>query len=183
MALRLSTYVTLLYEQLLRQQRIRLCEGLPAVLPLVLYTGTAPWTEARELSTLIQPVSTRFATYQPQQRYLLIEQGIWAKNKALPHTNLTALLFLLEHCTDTEQAQQLLRAIDRQSTPYATLRRAFLAWFRDAYLARVAPGLSTYLYHSSRYCYVSLKVSLAAYPQECNSVLRLQVLNNEKRGP
>ena len=39
MALRISTYVTLLYEQLLNQRQVRLKDGLPVVLPVVLYTG------------------------------------------------------------------------------------------------------------------------------------------------
>src|SRR5699024_6074691 len=104
MALRISTYVTLLYEQLLQRQELRLRDGLPVVLPLVLYTGLAKWTAKLELSDMIQPAPDRLLKYQPQQSYLLLDQGLWAKNKPLPHNNLAALLFLLEHNSDYHEA-------------------------------------------------------------------------------
>lgn len=144
MALRVSTYVTLLYEQLLIRKDIRLQDGLPVVLPVVLYTGLPRWYAKQELSDLIQAAPTRLEAYQPQQRYLLIDQGLWAKNKALPQNNLTALLFLLEHSEDVAEAQQLLQQLDKQSAQFRELRRAILSWLRHVYLPRVAPDVSLF---------------------------------------
>ena len=139
MALRISTYVTLLYEQLLKRKEVQLHDGLPIVLPVVLYTGIQPWSAHQELSALLQPVPTRLLSYQPQQRYLLIDQRLWVKNKTLPKNNLTALLFLLEHTTDVTQAQQLLRDLDQQSVQFREIRLALLSWLRYVYFPRVTP--------------------------------------------
>ena len=158
MALRISTYVTLLYEQLLNQRQVRLQDGLPVVLPVVLYTGLKNWSAQQELADLIQSAPERLLAYQPQQRYLLIDQRVWANNKALPHTNLTALLFMLEHSTDVSQAQQLLRELDQQSAQYRELRLALLSWLRYVYFPRVAPDLPTQDYHSFNEVYDMLEL-------------------------
>src|SRR5699024_3250286 len=63
------------------------------------------------------------------------------KNKPLPHNNLAALLFLLEHNSDYHEAQVLLRELDQQSASYRELRRAIISWLRYVYLPRVAPTL------------------------------------------
>ena len=50
-----------------------------------------------------------------------------AKHKPLPHNNLAALLFLLEHNSDYHEAQVLLRELDQQSASYHKLRRAIIS--------------------------------------------------------
>lgn len=148
MALRISTYVTMMYEQLLRRKEIQLNEGLPPVLPMVLYRGVKEWHAHRRLSGLIQPSANPLLRYQPEQHYLLIEQRSWAKNRTLPRNNLTALLFLIEQCEQHAQAQQLLHELDRQSAAHADLRSSILAWLRYAHFPRVAPSLASHPYET-----------------------------------
>ena len=69
MALRVLVYVGLLYQHLIRENRI--ANGkLPPVFPLVLYNGDARWNAAQELKELIAlPNATPFWSFQPNIRY------------------------------------------------------------------------------------------------------------------
>ena len=72
MALRILTYTGLLLLELARNQPPEVAgERLPAVLPVVLYNGTEPWTAAPDMGSLITPVGPWLAPYQPAQRYYL----------------------------------------------------------------------------------------------------------------
>lgn len=56
MAVRLLTYVSLLYDNLVRAKAVTADEGLPAVLSVVLYNGRGPWRAATDLSALFRAV-------------------------------------------------------------------------------------------------------------------------------
>ncbi len=88
MALRILTYSGLLYQELVRNQAPEMAgERLPAVMPVVLYNGTEPWTAARNMGALITPVGPWLAPYQPAQHYYLLDlQRVRADD--LPHRNL-----------------------------------------------------------------------------------------------
>ena len=55
MALRVSTYVNLLYRGLWAGRHLGAPDRLPPVLPVVLYNGASPWTAAASLEELIAP--------------------------------------------------------------------------------------------------------------------------------
>lgn len=55
MAVRLLTYIGLLYEDLCKSGEIGPHDPLPAVFPIVLYNGSEPWTGQTELADLIDP--------------------------------------------------------------------------------------------------------------------------------
>ena len=74
MALRILTYGGLLYQELLRSRPPEIAgERLPALLPVVLYNGSKPWTAAADLRALITPVGPWLAPCQPAQRYCLLD--------------------------------------------------------------------------------------------------------------
>lgn len=83
MALRMMTYVGLLYESLLNRKQLTSGEALPPVLPLVIYSGVPRWRAALDIADLITPTSSGLRLYQPQQRYVLLP-------RALPDTDLHA---------------------------------------------------------------------------------------------
>jgi hypothetical protein len=58
MALRLLGYVALLLSGLVRTGKVTTAEGLPAVLPLVLYNGKRPWSVPLDLASLFRTVPT-----------------------------------------------------------------------------------------------------------------------------
>lgn len=75
MALRLLTYVSLLLEEILRQEKLKPGDRLPAVLPLVLHNGKRPWRAPCDLGSLLVEVPTGLQRYLPQFRYLLLDVG------------------------------------------------------------------------------------------------------------
>ncbi len=60
MAVRIMTYIGLLYESLLKESPREDAPGepglLPAVLPLVIYNGRQRWARAQSLSELVEPL-------------------------------------------------------------------------------------------------------------------------------
>ncbi|CAK7055857.1 MAG: hypothetical protein KER_02346 [Kerstersia gyiorum] len=97
MALRLTTYRSLLYEDLLARTPLKARQTLPAVVPLVIHTSVRPWHARRDLAELIDPVPPPLTPYQPRQRYLLIDARTQAHNQLLPTDSLARLIFRLEH--------------------------------------------------------------------------------------
>lgn len=60
MSLRVLTYVALLYQDYAREHRnVVVADGLPPVLPIVLYNGEVSWTAAQDLNALLHPVPQR----------------------------------------------------------------------------------------------------------------------------
>ena len=95
MALRILTYTSLLYQELVRNDALDAGGRLPAVLPIVLYNGEARWRAAVEVGELIAPVGPELAPYQPSQRYYVVdERHVGAED--LPGTNLMAAVLGLE---------------------------------------------------------------------------------------
>lgn len=142
MALRMYTYRGLLYESLLRSRQIDLKQGLPNLLPVVLYSGTDTWTARTDVADLLQPAPAGFRPWQPGHRYLLIDEGSLADDPGLPQDNLATLLFRLEHNKGIDDAQQLLQRIYERTGNQRELRRAFVAWARYVLLPRALPDVT-----------------------------------------
>ena len=88
MASRMHAYVGQLYRKLRRNKELPKGDRLPPVLPMVIYTGSPPWTAATEL--LVAPPGSVLEAYQPRQRFFLID--IHRLNaEDLPRRNLLSL--------------------------------------------------------------------------------------------
>jgi len=143
MALRLLTYLGLLYEDILRQQSPPRGKRLPPVLPIVLYNGLPRWKATQQVSELIEPVAG-LETYIPALRYLLLDEGALLAQGRLPADNLATLLFRLEHAADEEALRRTVQALVArlQGAGLGELERAFTAWLVDVLLPERAPGVS-----------------------------------------
>ncbi|WP_345252506.1 Rpn family recombination-promoting nuclease/putative transposase, partial [Pigmentiphaga soli] len=140
MALRLMSYLSLLYQDLLRQKPGD-GRALPPVLPMVLYNGPGRWTAPREMSGLIDSVHRGLARYRPELRYLLLDQAELGE-AALPVDNLAATFFRLERSRDPAGLVEALGDLNRiAASPAMTeVRRAFTAWLRQVLLPARLPG-------------------------------------------
>ena len=141
MALRMLTYCGLLYESLLQRESWPQKRALPVVLPLVLYSGAARWSATTQVAGLIDAAPPGLQQYQPQLRYLLVDEGALVQAGQLPADNLTALLFRLEHNRGIEDVQNLMQTIYNrtQGPQHRELRRAFVSWTRHVLLPRALP--------------------------------------------
>lgn len=141
MSLRTLSYTALSYETLLRRKLLPPGKTLPAILPIVLYSGTRPWRHPVELSALLDPVPSVLQPYQPQMRYILIDEGELVRAGRLPPDNLASMLFQLEHNLGVEHAARLLQALSRhlRGNAHQELYRAFGLWVRHILLPRAWP--------------------------------------------
>jgi hypothetical protein len=63
MAVRIQTYVGLLYEGLIRSRQLTPSGMLPPVVPIVLYNGRGAWTAALEVAELIEAMPGGLTVY------------------------------------------------------------------------------------------------------------------------
>ncbi len=116
MALRMLVYAGLLWQQLVREQRLMPDGRLPPILPIVLYNGEPRWRAPVDVRDLIGlPQASSLWQWQPGLRYHLIDEGAFSASDLEGRAGLPALLFRLENSSDTGQL--------------AGLADAVLAWF------------------------------------------------------
>jgi Putative transposase, YhgA-like len=142
MAVRLLSYLALLLGELIRAGQLTLEEGLPAVLPLVLYNGKRPWTAPLGLRSLFKAVPPGLERHLPQLDYLLVDEGRLRPEEVDLPGNSVATLFRLETCPPGEVpdlTRRLAAALPRGQEP--ELRRAILAWLVRL-VQHQAPGIT-----------------------------------------
>ncbi len=74
MAIRVLSYIMLLYEDLIRKKRLTRSGKLPPVVPIVLYNGDRRWTAPLQVSELIESLPG-FRRHLPAFEYLVIDEG------------------------------------------------------------------------------------------------------------
>jgi len=132
MAVRIMTYIGLLYQNLIRAGQLNKNSLLPPVLPVVLYNGEQQWTAATDIAQLVQDVPGGLSRYRPRLQYLLLAEREYNDGQDLRDlNNLVAALFRLE---SSKNPQQLLDVVILLLQWLAgpeqdTLRRAFTVWF------------------------------------------------------
>jgi len=143
MAVRIQTYLGLLYQDLIRTRQLSKVGLLPPVLPIVLYNGADPWNAAQTLDDLIEPAPPMLGEYRPHQAYFLIDEQRLAEQGNLPQCNLSAALFRLEAShTPTEVLTILHALVEWLKAPEQTgLRRAFTVWLNRVFLPKRLPGV------------------------------------------
>ena len=143
MAVRILTYLGLLYQDLIKHQQLTAKDSLPPVLPLVLYNGQPRWHAARNIRNLIRVVPPGLEKYCPQLEYFLVDEGAFSDHELAPLRNLVAALFRLEQSrTITDIQQILIHLIEWLQTPeQAGLRRDFTVWLRRVILPRRWPSV------------------------------------------
>ncbi len=144
MAVRLLTYVGLLYQDLKRTNRLDPDRPLPPVLPIVLYNGDDRWTAATDLAGLMElDLPDTLAQFQPQLRYLLLDEGRIADHPDINLRNFAAALFRLEFSPTGEEFLAVLDHLFQWIGHPAqdSLRRAFVVWMNRVGIRRHLPGV------------------------------------------
>jgi predicted transposase/invertase (TIGR01784 family) len=142
MAVRISGYLALLYQDIIRTQNLNSQDLLPPVLPIVLYNGERRWQAPLQLDQLIHPAPVGLEKYRPQASYLLLDEGRYNQTELKSLNNLVAALFQLENSRTEQEIQDVLvHLIDWLKDPKQTsLRRAFTVWFNRVLLPTKAPN-------------------------------------------
>jgi hypothetical protein len=143
MAVRLLGYVALLYAGLVRAKAITAAQGLPAVLPLVLYNGKRPWGAATDLASLYRSVPPGCVRYLPQLTYLLVDESRLAPEELALSGNRVATLFRLEAAGPEDLpalAAELASLLPRKDED-PKLRSSLHRWLLRL-LRRLLPGVT-----------------------------------------
>ena len=127
MALRVLNYITNFYmDFLVNNSGVK---KLPAVFPIVLYNGAAPWTAPVNLSALIEqnpPLDTFGLDFQ----YFLIAENRYSQEALLNIRNIVSTLFLAESHYDLDVLEvELLNLFSSEADKEAV--SLFLNWFRQ----------------------------------------------------
>ena len=137
MALRILEYTAMLYRELGRNEALGPGGRRPAVLPVVLYNGAAPWTAAEEVGDLIVPVGRSLAPYQPSQRYMVVDERHVEADDLPVHNLMTAVVRLEQSRSPTDLMRVVESLREWQRSPRDDeLMGVFAEWVR-----RVAEGL------------------------------------------
>jgi predicted transposase/invertase (TIGR01784 family) len=144
MALRIMVYTGLLYQDIIKAQKLTLKDKLPPVFPFVLYNGLRKWNAPKEVSKLIMPMPPGLKSYRPSQKYFLLDESSFSQDKLNSQTGLASELIKMERTRNTEELREVVRVlIEKLKGPeYLSLRRAFCVWIRNVLLAKLIPGES-----------------------------------------
>ena len=136
MAVRLASQICLLYRDLARGRRSLGSKPLPAVVPIVLYTGKRKWTACRDIAETIESNVTRCRPIWP---YELLDA--WREGTRPAGGNLFLLLCHLERGTTPQALLESTKALRRRVTELGSkrLEETCALWLRGLFGERV-PG-------------------------------------------
>jgi len=143
MAVRILTYLGLLYQDIVKQGELSEAGKLPPVLPIVLYNGKPRWHAATDIADLIESPPGQLRDYLPHLKYLLLDEGAIDESAPWALKNLVAALFRLEKITTPEAMLQVVSGlVEWLSDPaQAALRRAFVVWIKRGILPARLTGI------------------------------------------
>ena len=183
MALRILTYTSLLYQELVRNDALDTGGRLPPVLPIVLYNGEARWKAAVEVGELIAPVGPELAPYQPSQRYIVVdERHVGAED--LPGRNLMSAVLGLEQSRTPDDLLRVagllvewLRDLDDDDE----LKRAFTDWVRQMAEGFVADDAALAAVRTLEGVRMTLVERVAEWPKQWRREGREEVVEQLRR--
>ena len=150
MALRILVYTGLLHQDLVHQGELGENRRLPAVLPVVLYNGKLRWHAPMDLARLLEPPPPGLERFQPNQSYLLIDEGAYDPDSLDPTSSLVAALFRLEHHRSIEEMVEFADVFKGwlDQPEQARMRTAGMEWLDrrlKTWSPEAAPGIKALL--------------------------------------
>jgi hypothetical protein len=144
MALRVLAYAALLWQQLLRENRLMGGARLPPLLPVVLFNGDGGWRAPVAVQELVGlDGDSLLWRWQPGMRYHLIDIGVFSAAELAEREGLPAFWFRLENADGPDETvavlDELLPWLDAHEG-FAAAREAFVDLLR-AMIAPVGPGV------------------------------------------
>ena len=141
MAVRVNTYTAMLIEQHWQRRKAGRRWRIPAVLPVVVYTGKAAWTAGLELAPQWPPELGALQDYGQRLRYVLVEAGAAARVPG-ERANLADGLFRMERAASGEQLAAAMNWTRKAlaEAGNSAVDAALLGWFNEVYIPSRARG-------------------------------------------
>ena len=142
MAVRILTYLGLLYQDLIRTGQLTARGLLPPVLPVVLYNGRRRW-DAPRTSPRSSSRPRRPGSLPPAIALPAAGRGAIRRGELAPLRNVVAALFRLENSRSPDTVRDVLAALAGWLTApeQESLRRAFVVWLKRVFLPGRMPGV------------------------------------------
>ena len=141
MAVRVMTYLGLLYQDLIRQRALPPSGHLPPVFLAVLYNGERPWQAALDVADLIGPVPGSLDAYRPRLRYVLFDELRLPEVPKEERENLVAALFRLEQARAPADFGKKIDELVELLRTKPDLCRSFTTWLTRVLLPSRYPGV------------------------------------------
>ena len=134
MAVRMMSYVGLLYQDLIKAKQVLPQRKLPPVLPIVLYNGDAPWTAATNIAELIPKVPGLVSQFLPSMQYLLIAENQYTESGLATMQNLVAAMMRLQRPPQQTAVLEVIDLLHGWLADNPELMRIFAIWIRAVLL-------------------------------------------------
>ena len=131
MPVRMLQYVAAVYDHLVRSNAINLSDGLPPVLPIVIYNGSTRWKQSTEIFDLIQSHPDELTEFQPRLKFWLLDEGSYRAEYLEGLQRIMAAIFRMEHADDTEDVKRAFRYMNLTiaKSPYKkAIGKAVMKW-------------------------------------------------------
>ena len=162
MAVRMMSYVGLLYQDLIKAKQVLPQRKLPPVLPIVLYNGDAPWTAATNIAELIPKVPGLVSQFVPHMQYLLIAENQYTEAGLAQMHNLAAAVMRLQRPHDQAAVLEVIDLLNLWLADNPELTRIFAIWIRAVLLRQSKHDLTLSKVQDLK----ELKMTLAARFEE-----------------
>lgn len=143
MPIRLLVYTGQLLLRLMDEDKSLRPGHLPAVLPIVLYNGEAPWSAHRNTIDVFDCAArAQCGAYLPNLRYILVDERRLDASRADIRDGLMALVARFGQAGTEEEVLELLSDMERvlEESENRELYRVFLEWARQMFLRSGVPG-------------------------------------------
>ncbi|MBS0288202.1 MAG: Rpn family recombination-promoting nuclease/putative transposase [Proteobacteria bacterium] len=140
MAVRVLTYIGLIYQDLIRHEHIEKVDELPPVFSLVLYTGSKIWdapTKLKDCFSYAIPESLR--KYQPNIEYAILDIGqIDLGEYNFEEDNIVSSLVELENVCNLTNTKVIIDKLisQLQGEQFNSLRKAFVVYINRVWKPR-----------------------------------------------
>jgi predicted transposase YdaD len=142
MAVRVMGYLSLLYQDLIKQRALTPSGKLPPVFLLVLYNGIRRWRAALDVADLIEPVPGGLEAYRPHLRYALLDETQVPEMELESERNVAAALFRLEKSRDLGELRREVGRMVADPQLDESFRRSVHTWLTQVLMPAKFPGLS-----------------------------------------
>lgn len=129
MAVRILVGTALVYDQSLKDEKVRELGTLPLVLPIVVYVGTEPWNAPTSLEELLPKEAEPFLPYALGHKFFLVSEAEEAKTLGKADTPRAAAL-KLRYAEDREEFQEALATLKKLLPTDSHTRQALVEWVR-----------------------------------------------------
>jgi predicted transposase YdaD len=138
MAVRIMTYVGLLYQDLIKAKIIKKSDPLPLVFPLVYYTGRTSWSAPLDVGEMLAPVPSDLQKFCPRVPYFLLETAKFTEEE-LDRENIASQLIRMENIAPARMAEPVQSLAGMlKAKRFMALKDTIVEWLRRSFENR--PG-------------------------------------------